>query len=180
MFTVSVQSILPYVPKTSVIPRRLRLPMELLHLRPQPLGQCEDRWLQFAVSPPSWAVSRTQAVCMKCVRTRLTPLSSVLVALSSSLSRLQGWDRRLRWSFRLVISSFEKTDTRREDWPTQICPSIRPTHPSETGWVATPIVPSSQPGTESNVSKAASPSKQSNIRAILQRSLQLSLFLEKK
>lgn len=57
--------------------------------------------------PPSWAVSRTEAVCMKCVWTRLTrlcPLSTF--PLSSSLSGLQGWDRRLRWSFRLVISSF--------------------------------------------------------------------------
>lgn len=63
----------------------------------------------------------------------------------------------------------EKTDPHRSAHPS--------VHTSIRDWVSGhAIVPSFQPGTESNVSKAASPSKQSNIRAILQSSPQLSLF----
>lgn len=63
----------------------------------------------------------------------------------------------------------EKTDPHRP-----VHPSV---HTSIWDWVSDhAIVPSFQPGTKSNVSKAASPSKQSNIRAILQRGPQLSLF----
>lgn len=94
--------------------------------------------------PPSYAVSRTEAVCMKCARTRLTLLSSVGLC-SRRLSRPQGWDRRLRWSFRLVISSFQKTDSRREDWPTQIRPPIRPyIHPRLGEWTPPPFPDYSQ------------------------------------
>lgn len=144
--------------------------------RPQPWGQCGDRLVAVCNVDPSHAVSRTEAVCMKCAWTRLTLPPSVHVALCSRrLSHLQGWDRRLRWSFRLVISSFQKTDSRREAWPTQICPPIRPyIHPRLGEWTAT--VPRLQPGIEWNVSKAASPSEQSDIRTVLQRSPQSLLF----
>lgn len=103
-------------------------------LRPQWGVNVEIAWLQSAVSPPSYAVSRTEAVRMKCARTRLTLLPSAGLC-SRRLSRLQGWDRRLRWSFRLVISSFQKRDSRREDWPTQIRP---PVHPRPGEWTPPP------------------------------------------
>lgn len=103
-------------------------------LRPQWGVYVEIAWLQSAVSPPSYAVSRTEAVRMKCARTRLTLLPSAGLC-SRRLSRLQGWDRRLRWSFRLVISSFQKRDSRREDWPTQIRP---PVHPRPGEWTPPP------------------------------------------
>lgn len=60
----------------------------------------------------------------------------------------------------------------RKQTPEEKTDPHRSVHPSvHTDWVSDhAAVPSFQPGTESSVSKAASPSKQSNIRAILQRS----------
>lgn len=144
-----------------------------------PFSAAGSMWSSLGCSlqchPPSYAVSRTEAVCMKCAGTRLTLLPSVGLC-SRRLSRLQGWDRRLRWSFRLVISSFQKTDSRREDWPTQIRPPVRPNIHLRPGWVNASTVPRLQSGTDWNVSKAASPSKQSHIRTVLQSSPPLSLF----
>lgn len=131
-------------------------------LRPQPRGQCGDRLV--AVSPPpSYAVSRTEAVCMKCARTRLTLLPS---GLRQTLA--------LELPSRHFLLSENRQQKRRL---THTDPSTRPSkHPSETGWVNASIVPRLQSGTEWDVSKAASPSKQSHIGTVLLSSPRLSLF----
>lgn len=140
-------------------------------LRPQPLGQRGDGWMLSAVSPPpSWAGSRTEAVCVKCV--------CVNTARSSALCPRRTLRKAAAHAFRAEtgacvgasVSSFppfrkqkiaeEKTDPHR-----RVHPSV---HASVRDRVSErAIVPRLQSGTESSVSKAASPSQQSNIGTVL-------------
>lgn len=148
-------------------------------LRPQPRGQCGDRLVAVCSVAPLLCCFQDRG-CVHEVCTNAAHSAALCWALQPAPLTPSG----LRQTLALELPSrhFLLSENRQQKRRlTHTDPSTRPSkHPSETGWVNASTVPGLQSGTEWNVSKAASPSKQSHIRTVLQSSPPLSLLFKIK